>query len=106
MDQTLAESDAVNAYRHTQFGTVIVITMVAVMSLAAAWLAGTATVAWLILGSLVVLLALFASLTIEIDAEHLRIHFGIGLIRKRFPLDQIDTCRPVRNSWIYGWASA
>ena len=92
-----------NTYRHTQFGTVIVITTVAVMSLAAAWLAGTATIAWLILGSLVVLLALFFSLTVEIDAEHLRIHFGIGLIRKRFPLDQIDTCRPVRNSWIYGW---
>ena len=92
-----------NTYRHTQFGTVIVITTVAVMSLAAAWLAGTATIAWLILGSLVVLLALFFSLTVEIDAEHLRIRFGIGLIRKRFPLDQIDTCRPVRNSWIYGW---
>ena len=94
-----------NTYRHTQFGTVIVITTVAVMSLAflPAWLAGTATIAWLILGSLVVLLALFFSLTVEIDAEHLRIRFGIGLIRKRFPLDQIDTCRPVRNSWIYGW---
>ncbi len=46
---------------------------------------------------------LFASLTVEIDAEHLRIRFGIGLIRKRFPLDQIDTCRSVKNSWLYGW---
>ena len=94
-----------NAYRHTQFGTVIVITTVAIIPLAVlpAWLAGTATVAWLILGSLVVLLTLFFSLAVEINAEHLRIRFGIGLIRKRFPLDQIDTCRPVRNSWIYGW---
>ena len=94
-----------NAYRHTQFGTVIVVTMVAVIPLAVlrAWLAGTATVAWLILGGLVVVLALFANLTVEIDTEHLRIRFGIGLIRKRFPLDQIDTCRPVRNSWLYGW---
>ena len=50
-----------------------------------------------------VLLALFASLTVEIDTEHLRIRFGIGLIRKRFPLDQIDTCRPVSNPWLYGW---
>ena len=60
-----------------------------------------------LLGSIVVVLAvalaLFASLTVEIDAEHLRIRFGIGLIRKRFPLDQIDTCRPVKNPWIYGW---
>ena len=94
-----------NTYRHTQFGTVIVVTTAAIIPLAAlpAWLAGIATAAWLILGSMVVVLALFASLTVEIDAEHLRIRFGIGLIRKRFPLDQIDTCRPVTNPWIYGW---
>ena len=94
-----------NTYRHTQFGKVIVVATVAIIPLAAlpAWLAGIATAAWLILGSMVVVLALFASLTVEIDAEHLRIRFGIGLIRKRFPLDQIDTCRPVKNPWIYGW---
>ena len=76
-----------NTYRHTQFGTVIVVTMVASYrwpSCARGW-PGTATVAWLILGGLVVVLALFASLTVEIDAGHLRIRFGIGLIRKRFP---------------------
>ncbi len=95
-----------NAYRHTQFGTVIVVSIVTVIPLTVlpvVWLAGTAAIAWLILGTLVAVLALFASLTVEIDAEHLRIRFGIGLIRKRFPLDQIDTCRPVKNSWIYGW---
>ena len=107
-----------NAYRHTQFGTVIVVAIgtgiVVVIASAAIPLAvlptwwgwvGITTIA--LLGSIVVVLAvalaLFASLTVEIDAEHLRIRFGIGLIRKRFPLDQIDTCRPVRNAWLYGW---
>ncbi len=52
---------------------------------------------------LAVALALFANLTVEIDAGHLRIRFGSGLIRKRFPLDQIDAGRPVRNPLIYGW---
>ena len=94
-----------NTYRHTQFGTVIVVTTAAIIPLAVlpVWLAGIATAAWLILGSMVVVLSLFASLTAEIDAKHLRIRFGVGLIRKRFPLDQIDTCRPVKNPWIYGW---
>ena len=94
-----------NTKRHTQFGTVLVVTTAAIIPLAAlpVWLAGIATATWLILGSMVVVLSLFASLTVEIDAEHLRIRFGIGLIRKRFPLDQIDTCRPVSNPWIYGW---
>ena len=107
-----------NTYRHTQFGKVIVVAIgtgiviliasaaipLAVLP-ASAWGIGMATIA--LLGSIVVVLAvalaLFFSLTVEIDAEHLRIRFGIGLIRKRFPLDQIDTYRPVKNSWIYGW---
>ena len=107
-----------NTYRHTQFGKVIVVAMgtaiviviaSAIIPLAvlpaSAWVLEIATIA--LLGSIVVflaiVLALFASLTVEIDAEYLHIRFGIGLIRKRFPLDQIDTCRPVTNPWIYGW---
>ena len=107
-----------NTYRHTQFGKVIVVAIgtgiviliasttipLAVLP-ASAWVLEIATIA--LLGSIVVVLAialaLFFSLTVEIDAEDLRIRFGIGLIRKRFPLDQIDTCRPVNNPWIYGW---
>jgi len=95
----------VNTYRHTQFGTVNVVIAIAIMPLVflPAWVAGAAPVAWLILLFLLGVLALFYNLTVEIDAEYLRISFGIGLIRKRFPLDQIDSCLPVRNSWIYGW---
>ncbi len=94
-----------NTYRHTQFGAVVVVALFAVIPVGVlpVWLAGTGAVALLILGILAVVLALFANLTVEVGAEQIRIHFGIGLIRKRFPLDQIDTCRPVRNSWIYGW---
>ena len=94
-----------NTYRHTQFGTVNVVIAIAIMPLVflPAWVAGAAPVAWLILLFLLGVLALFYNLTVEIDAEYLRISFGIGLVRKRFPLDQIDSCLPVRNSWIYGW---
>ena len=94
-----------SAYRHTQFGTVNVVITVAILPLVflPAWLAGADTVAGLIAVLLLGILALFYNLTVEIDDEHLRISFGIGLIRKRFPLDQIDTCRPVSNPWIYGW---
>ena len=94
-----------NTYRHTQFGTVNVVITIAILPLVLlpAWLAGADTVAALIAVLLLGILALFHNLTVEIDAEHLRISFGIGLIRKRFPLDQIDTCQPVRNSWLYGW---
>ena len=94
-----------NTYRHTQFRTVNVVITVAVIPLVILplWLTGLAIIALLSLGVLLVILVLFSSLTVEIDAEHLRIHFGIGLIRERFLLDQIETCRPVRNSWLHGW---
>ncbi len=94
-----------STYRHTQFGTVNVVFIIAILPLVflPAWLAGAAPLAWLILVFLLGVLVLFYNLTVEIDAEYLRIAFGIGLIRKRFALDQIESCLPVRNSWLYGW---
>ena len=94
-----------STYRHTQFGTVNVVITIALLPLVflPAWLAGAAPLAWLILVFLLGVLVVFYNLTVVIDDAHLRIAFGIGLIRKRFPLDQIDSCQPVRNSWLYGW---
>ena len=70
-------------YRHTQFGTVVVVSLV----LTALFLVGLG----LALGDRVmtaggpVLMAvvalLFYALTVEIDATHLTFRFGIGLIR-------------------------
>ncbi len=94
-----------STYRHTQFGTVNVVIIIAISPLTflPAWVAGAAPIAWMILIFLLGILMLFYNLTVEIDDQDLRISFGIGLIRKRFPLDEIDSCRPVRNSWLYGW---
>ena len=93
------------AYRHTQFGTVNVVIIIAILPLVIlpAWLAGAAPLAWMILIFLLGVLVLFHNLTVTINGQDLRISFGIGLIRKRFPLDQIASCQPVRNSWLYGW---
>ena len=95
----------VYTYRHTQFGTVNVVIIIAILPLVIlpAWLAGAAPLAGMILVFLLGVLALFHSLTVTIDGRDLRISFGIGLIRKRFPLDQIESCQSVRNSWLYGW---
>ena len=94
-----------STYRHTQFGTVNVVIIIAIAPLTflPAWVAGAAPIAWMILVFLLGILVLFHNLTVIVDGQDLRISFGIGVIRKRFPLDQIDTCRPVRNSWLYGW---
>jgi len=51
----------------------------------------------------VLILLLFASLTVSVDETSLRLRFGTGLIRKRVLLSEIRSYRSVRNPWYYGW---
>jgi hypothetical protein len=46
---------------------------------------------------------LMSTLTVEVDDTHVRIKFGVGLIRKSFRLDEIASGQPVRNRWWWGW---
>lgn len=54
-----------------------------------------------------ILAGLFHSLVVTVrgDASEafLRVQFGWGLIRRTIPLASIESARPVRNSWWYGW---
>ena len=49
------------------------------------------------------MLALFSSLTVEIEKHTLTCRFGVGLIRKNIPLSEIDHLSAVANSWVVGW---
>ena len=66
------DANAMIAYRHTQFGTVNVIIIIAILPLVflPAWMAGAAPFAWLILLFLLGILALFHSLTVTIDDQN------------------------------------
>lgn len=92
-------------YRHTQFGTVVVVfLLLATVAAAGAEAMAGSTSAPVIGPALMgVFLALFHALTVEIDATHLTFRFGIGLIRKRIPLARIVEARPVRITWRDGW---
>jgi hypothetical protein len=52
---------------------------------------------------LVAALALFYSLSVEIKENTLECCFGVGLIRKRIPLSEIQQARTVQNPWYSGW---
>jgi len=92
-------------YRHTQFGTVTVaficagVLVLAGVTLSSGWLP-TMTFAAVLMA---LALLLFYSLTIEIDPDEVRCFFGIGVIRKRFPMSDIVATTAVRNPWYWGW---
>jgi hypothetical protein len=52
---------------------------------------------------LIVALALFYSLSIEIHDNALTCRMGIGLIQKRILLSEIQQARAVQNPWYAGW---
>jgi len=92
-------------YRHTQQGHLIRAAFGA--SLAGIVLAGLLLRApWIVLGGALlmgILFACFHSLTVEVDTDAVTVRFGVGIIRKRFRLDEIEDAHPVRNVWWYGW---
>lgn len=92
-------------YKHTQIGYLVLITVGSAMLLIA-YLMSVCGFNWIPFAALIVLgicLGLFGTLTIEIDDRNLEIRFGIGIVRKRFPLEEIESCRVVKNPWYYGW---
>jgi len=92
-------------YEHTQVGYLIIVAMAAVMVLIGIVLA-KAGINWIAIGALIIIavaLVLFASLTVVIWEEELEVRFGPGLIRKRFKLNEIESCKVVKNHWYYGW---
>lgn len=94
-------------YRHTQFGWLTVgVCGALVLFYALCPLPERAPREWIvslpaILLGMVVLL--FGTLTVEVDDRSVRLWFGVGWIRKTFPLSELVECRPVRNRWWWGW---
>ena len=93
-------------YRHTQFGGVIFLgvlaTMVVVLILSFS-LPDVAVPLFTLFVALAVCLTLFYALNVEINNSVLVCRFGIGIIRKRIPLSAIQTVRAVTNPWYAGW---
>ncbi len=95
----------VERYRHTQVGYLIIAAMVAVMVWIGVVLAN-AGINWTAIGGLAVIavaLVFFSSLTVVIGEDEVEARFGPGPIRKRFKLNEIESCQVVMNHWYYGW---
>jgi hypothetical protein len=56
-----------------------------------------------IMALILFILGSFATLTVSIDGNYLRIKFGYGIFRKRFVVSEIASVERVKNHWYYGW---
>lgn len=52
---------------------------------------------------LVICVILFANLTVIVNNKFIEIGFGIGLIKKKFIIEDIKSCTIVKNHWWNGW---
>jgi hypothetical protein len=95
----------IKRYEHRQVGYLIIIALTAGLLLIAALMAIHAF-NWIAFAALIILgasLVLFASLTVVLWQDILEIRFGLGVIRKKFHLKDIESCQVVKNPWYYGW---
>ena len=92
-------------YKNTQIGYVILVALFGVILLYGALLLaiGAEPIVLGTMGVVVVVILLFSSLTVSLDSHFLRISYSIGLVRKKFPLKEIQSVKVVRNKWYFGW---
>ncbi|GMU25603.1 PH domain-containing protein [Patescibacteria group bacterium] len=101
-------------YKHTQIGYLMLVITLAVLVFFS-WLQITARAeppsvdsganfaVTAIMASILFILASFVTLNVTIEERFLRIRFGWGIFRKKFPITEIATVRKVKNHWYYGW---
>jgi hypothetical protein len=92
-------------YRHTQFGTLLLIVFVAaaVVIVSASLSGGTYGPALIAVPVLAVIFALFGTLTVVVGEERLECRFGPGLIRRRVALADVERAEAISLPWYYGW---
>lgn len=92
-------------HKHTQAGYVIIISLAITMILGSYFtkIDELESAAYVIFIFLLICLILFYSLTITITENFLKIRFGVGIISKQFPLNEITSYKIVKNPWYYGW---
>jgi len=101
-------------YKHTQIGILMLVVTLAVFALFVwayitasaeppSYYSGTNFAISAIMVLILFILSSFATLTISIDENYLRIKFSYGILARKFALNQIASAKTVKNRWYYGW---
>ena len=103
-------------YKHTQIGYLMLVVTLAVLVLfARLYITASAEPASVdsgpnfavtaIMALILFILASFATLTVSIDENYLRIKFGYRIFARMFLLKEIASVQVVKNRWYYGWGA-
>ena len=92
-------------YKHTQIGYVLIIVFSVTLILIGTLVFRTNFTPGVIFifAFMVMCLAVFSRLTVEVDDRVIDLKFGMGVIRKRFLLKDVKAHRVVKNPWYYSW---
>ncbi len=97
-------------YRHRQVGRKIIVATVFAF-VVSVWVVATLSpetreaapwVLWALFGLLALALVLFATLTVEVDNDEIRVAFGIGLIRRSIAVSDVLRCDIIRTRLWWG----
>ena len=91
-------------YKHTQVGYIHVIAYGAALLIMGYLniLTGSEPYTLFLLILFAILLALFSTLTVRVGGGAITVQFGVGIIRKRILLSDVEAYAKVRNPWYYG----
>ena len=95
-------------YKHTQYGALILLMFLIIglllTPLLSSMFAEDKTISALVtIGLFLLFLVTFFAQTIEISDGKLTFWFGIGLIRKSYSLEAIQSAEAVKSPWYYLW---
>ncbi len=89
--------DYADVYKKTQIGWQFLVVVWIIVAIADR----AGILSNILAGILVFVLFIFGSLTIAVDKTFVWMQFGIGFIRMKFKLEEIESCLTVQNPWYY-----
>lgn len=103
-----------NPYKHTQIGyQMLIITVVLLVFFIWSYITALAEPSSvdsgpnfaisMIMVLIVIIISSFVTLAVCVDDKYLKIKFGYGLFKNKFPLEEIVSVKSVKNKWYYGW---
>ena len=98
-------SGTMEQYKHTQIGYLLLISygVAALFMVYLNVMVDFHPLAFAGLIIILIVLRVFSRLTVTIDDQIIKVEFGLRVIRRVFPLNEIEVYRVVRNPWYYGW---